>query len=230
MSVRIRATAAAFILVSLAAQTPVLAQGLNQQLSAEEQVAAQNFNGIDIVGDSLPTNTNGNGQNFSHSMGAGGNQNAFSNSMMQNGLSTQLNNQNTQLGQVNAGGMSNMNSMNSMNSNGMNNMSNGMNSMGMNNVNGCNGMNAGNNNFNSGNNGMMQNEFAGNGMAANNGGIAQTIGNTIMNDPKLMQQAVGVAGAAALFGFFVSNGGVGGLMRSAGLDNTRHIRGPGGGY
>jgi hypothetical protein len=83
------------------------------------------------------------------------------------------------------------------------------------------------------NGGMVQNgfsnEMSGN-MNNNGGGIVQTIGNCIMNDPKMMQRAVGVAGAAALLGVFVSNGGIGGMMRSAGMDNTRHIRGPGGGY
>ncbi|HNB24905.1 MAG TPA: hypothetical protein PKZ32_20960 [Candidatus Melainabacteria bacterium] len=84
------------------------------------------------------------------------------------------------------------------------------------------------------NSGFVQNNSLTGGMAgkgmSSGGDIVQSIGNTLMNDPKMMQRAVGVAGAAALFGLFVTNGGVGGMMRSAGMDNTRHIRGPGGGY
>jgi hypothetical protein len=245
MSVRIRAAVAAIVLASCLVQTPVLAQ-MGNQLTAEEQVAAQNFNGIDIVGDSLGTPANLNstaaGQGFNQSVNG-----SFNNSTAQSGLSTNLNSQNTQLGHVNAFGMNN-GGMNNVCSNGMNGMSS-MNSMiGMNQTNGMNGNNSMSNGFNNGmnngimqggmmqNNGMMQNSGMNNGFATNdmsgagNGGIVQSIGNTIMNDPKMMQRAVGVAGAAALFGLFVTNGGVGGMMRSAGMDNTRHIRGSVVGY
>ena len=243
MSVRIQAAAAALLIASCLIQTPVFAQTVqNQSLTAEEQIAAQNFNGIDIVSDSLGTSLNGGmnagmptGQNFNQGMT--GNQNALNNSMMHNGLSSQLNSQNTQLGQASMFNNSATYGNGCMNNNGMSNgtnncinnnaMNNGMNS-GMNN--GMNGMNAMNNGMN---NVMMQNGFSndmsGN-MNNNGGGIVQTIGNCIMSDPKMMQRAIGVAGAAALLGVFVSNGGVGGMMRSAGMDNTRHIRGPGGGY
>lgn len=223
MPARIQATAAALLIASCLVQTPVFAQAAqNQQLTAEEQIAAQNFNGIDIVGDSLGASQNNgmsagmpNGQNFNQSMN--GNQNAFNNSMMHTGLSSQLNSQNTQLGQANMFNNSTMNGNGCMNNNGMNN---GMNSMN-------NGMNGG-----MMNNGMMQNGCSNdmsNGMN-NGGGMVQTIGNCIMSDPKMMQRAVGVAGAAALLGVFVSNGGVGGMMRAAGMDNTRHIRGSVVGY
>lgn len=48
---------------------------------------------------------------------------------------------------------------------------------------------------------------------------------------KSMQKAIGVVGAAALMGMFVKNGGIGGLTRSMGWDNKRHIRGSSiGGY
>ncbi len=136
---------------------------------------------------------------------------------------------------------------------GMTGMNNGM--VGMNNGMSCNGMmNNGMNSMNGGmNTGMMQNGFSNdmsngmqngmpngmpngmsngmsNGMNNSGGGIVQSIGNCIMSDPKMMQRAVGAAGAAALLGVFVGNGGVGGLMRSAGMDNTRHIRGSVVGY
>lgn len=240
MSVRIRAAAAALIAASFVVQIPVFAQG-TQTLTTEEKVAAQNFNGIDIAGDSLGTvqnsGNNGAGQNFNQGMN--GNQSAFNNSMSQNSLSSQLTSQNTQLGQVNAFGGNNGCSNNN-NNNNMNGNINGMNSM---NNNGMNAMNSNmngsfNNGMNAMNGGMIQNQsdFANNnnnnmsnGMN-NNGGIVQSIGNCIMSDPQMMQRAVGVAGAAALLGVFVSSGGVGGMMRSAGLDNTRHIRGSVVGY
>lgn len=38
-------------------------------------------------------------------------------------------------------------------------------------------------------------------------------------------QAVGAMGAAALLGTFLTNGGVGGMMKSVGWDNSRHMRG-----
>lgn len=240
MSVRIQAAATALLIASCLIQTPVFAQvAQNQGLTAEEQIAAQNFNGIDIVGDSLGTSQNNgmnsgmpNGQNFNQGMN--GNQNPLDNSMMHNGLSSQLNSQNTQLGQANMFNNSAMNGNGCLNNNGMNNgMQNSMNTMnnGMNN--GMNAMNNGMNGMNAMNNGMMQNG-CGNDMSGsmnnNGGGIVQSIGNCIMSDPKMMQRAVGVAGAAALLGVFVSNGGVGGMMRAAGMDNTRHIRGSVVGY
>lgn len=44
-------------------------------------------------------------------------------------------------------------------------------------------------------------------------------------------QAIGAIGAAALLGTFITNGGVGGMMKSVGWNNTRHIRGASiGGY
>ncbi|MBX9692810.1 MAG: hypothetical protein K2Z81_10530 [Cyanobacteria bacterium] len=44
-------------------------------------------------------------------------------------------------------------------------------------------------------------------------------------------KTVGVVGATALMGAFMQNGGVGGMLRSAGWDNHRHIRGQSiGGY
>jgi len=226
MSVRTR-TAAAMILATLALNAPALAQGVNGQLTADEQIAAQNFNGIDISTDSLGSpagsTLNGTSGQISNSNANG----AFNNSMCQNGLSTNLNSQNTQLGQGNTFGNAALNNGCSNEMNGMNQTS-AMNGYAQ--MNAMNGMSNMNNGFNNGMNnmagGMMQNT----GMNNNSGGIAQTIGNTIMNDPKMMQRAVGVAGAAALFGLFVTNGGVGGMMRSAGMDNTRHIRGPGGGY
>jgi hypothetical protein len=246
MSVRTR-TAAAMLLASLAINTPALAQGVNGQLTAEEQVAAQNFNGIDICGDSLGSPT-GSSSNGASGQGFNSNNNgAFNNSLSQNGLYTNLNSQNTQLGQGNSFGngainngssnaMSSMNGINSMNTmngsaqmnvmNGMSNMNSGMfngSNDGMNNM--SNGMTP-QNSMNNMAGGMVQN----NGMNSNSGGIAQTIGNTLMNDPQMMQRAVGVAGAAALFGLFVGNGGVGGMMRAAGMDNTRHIRGSVVGY
>lgn len=246
MSVRTR-TAAAMLLASLAMNMPALAQGVNGQLTAEEQVAAQNFNGIDICGDSLGSpiapNPNGaSGQAFNSNANG-----AFNSSLSQKGLYTNLNSQNTQLGQGNALGNGAMNNGSSIATSSMNgtNITNTMNGSaqlnvmnGMSNMNSgmFNGSNGGINNMSSGmmqqngmNNmagGMMQNA----GMNSNNGGIAQTIGNTLMNDPQMMQRAVGVAGAAALFGLFVGNGGVGGMMRAAGMDNTRHIRGSVVGY
>ncbi len=229
MSVRTKATAAALLIATCLIQAPVLAQGL----TAEEQVAAQNFNGIDISGDSTGTTQSfssnagmQNGQNLNQSMN--NNQNAFNNSMMNNGLSSNLNSQNTQLGQASMLNNSGMNGSNNAMNGGMN-MNNGMNG-GMNAMNG--GMNAMNGGMD-GTNGNMQNGFSNdmsNGMQNNSGGIVQSIGNCIMSDPKMMQRAVGVAGAAALLGVFVGNGGIGGMMRSAGMDNTRHVRGPGGGY
>lgn len=42
------------------------------------------------------------------------------------------------------------------------------------------------------------------------------------------KRAIGLMGATALMGAFVQNGGVGGLMKSLGMDNQRHIRGNGG--
>ena len=38
-------------------------------------------------------------------------------------------------------------------------------------------------------------------------------------------QAIGAVGAAALLGTFLTNGGVGGMMKSVGWDNSRHMRG-----
>ncbi len=249
MSVRIQIAAAALLITSCLFQSPAFAQ-----LTAEEQVAAQNFNGIDIAGDSTGSSPNNglnsgmqNGQNFGQGMNAG--QNGFnnnSNTMMYGGISSQLNSQNTQLGQA---GMFNNGTQNNGMSNGMSGMNssmngsansglNGMNGFANNGINGMNAMNGMNGGMN---NSAMQNGFSNgmcngmsdampNGMNNNGGGIVQSIGNSIMSDPKMMQRAVGVAGAAALLGVFVGNGGVGGLMRSAGMDNTRHIRGPGGGY
>jgi hypothetical protein len=243
MSVRIQSTAAALLIALGLMHPPAFAQGAqDQSLTAEEQIAAQNFNDIDIVSDSLGTSQNSGislgmptGQNFNQGMNC--NRNVLNNSMMHNGLSSQLNSQNTQLGQASMFN-NNSNSNNATNGNGYmpnNGMNNGMN--------GCMNNNAMNNGINNcmpnnamnscTNGGMVQNgfsnEMSGN-MNNNGGGIVQTIGNCIMNDPKMMQRAVGVAGAAALLGVFVSNGGIGGMMRSAGMDNTRHIRGPGGGY
>lgn len=43
-------------------------------------------------------------------------------------------------------------------------------------------------------------------------------------------QAIGAIGAAALLGTFITNGGVGGMMKSVGWNNTRHIRGASIGY
>jgi hypothetical protein len=45
-------------------------------------------------------------------------------------------------------------------------------------------------------------------------------------------QAIGAVGAAALLGTFLTNGGVGGMIKSVGWDNSRHMRGAsiGGGY
>ncbi|MBX9949500.1 MAG: hypothetical protein K2Y39_10055 [Candidatus Obscuribacterales bacterium] len=233
MSVRTRTFAVAVILATSLCQSAAIAQ-MGNQLTAEEQVAAQNFNGIDIVGDSFgtpasPNSSNTTGQNFSTSTNG-----SFNRNIVQNGFSTNLNNQNTQLGQTNAF------SLNNCYSNGINSMTdmNGASGMsGASGMNTTNNMNNGmpntlNNGMNNGlqqNIGMMQNSGINNG-SAGNGDIVQSIGNTIMNDPKMMQRAVGVAGAAALFGLFVTNGGVGGMMRSAGMDTTRHIRGPGGGY
>ncbi len=253
MSVRIQTAAAALLITACLFQTPAFAQ-----LTAEEQVAAQNFNGIDIAGDSAGSLQNNgsnagmqNGQNLGQGTNAG--QYGFNNgnNMMHGGISSQLNSQNTQLGQPGMfnngaqnngmgnginGGMAGINGgMTGMN-NGMAGMNKGMAGTGINNnMNGM--MNNGMNGMNGGmNNGMMQNGFANdtsngmpngmsNGMNNNGGGIVQSIGNCIMSDPKMMQRAVGAAGAAALLGVFVGNGGVGGLMRSAGMDNTRHIRG-----
>lgn len=248
MSVRTRTIALAVILATGLCQSAAIAQMGNQQLTAEEQVAAQNFNGIDIVGDSFGTPASPNsstvtGQNY------GTNSNGcFNNNMAQNGFSTNLNSPNTQLGQ------SNPFSPNNSFSNGFSSMTGMNNTYGLNNANGLNGANGMNaaNNMNNGINtgmpnslnnpmnngaqpniGMMQNIGINSGISngsAGSGDIVQSIGNTIINDPKMMQRAVGVAGAAALFGLFVTNGGVGGMMRSAGMDTTRHIRGPGGGY
>jgi len=212
MSVRVRIAAATCIVSLCLVQIPAF----GQQLTKEEEVAAQNFNGIDIPNSPPLTQQNAmgtamsNGQSLNPDYNSGANQNVFSNSMMQNGLQSHLSNQNTQLGQAtfntsNMGGNCNV-GMNSGANYGMNAPMNGMNSV----VNGAN-----NNNNNP---------------AMNNGGLAQSIGNCLMNDPKMMQRAVGVAGAAALLGVFVGNGGIGGMMRSAGIDNTRHIRGSVVGY
>lgn len=43
---------------------------------------------------------------------------------------------------------------------------------------------------------------------------------------QLNTQMVGAVGAAVLLGSFMNNGGIGGMMRSVGWDNRRHIRGP----
>lgn len=234
MSVRIRAAAATCILSLCLFQLPAF----SQQLTKEEEVAAQNFNGIDITLPSMAGQNSGissptsGGQNFNQ----GVSQNAIGNSMMQNGLQSNLNNQNTQLGQVS---MLNNGGMNTGMPNQFNNgMNSGMN-MSTGNMSGMNGGMQGS--FNQGQN----NDFIGNGMGGNfngsmqancsngmnnGGGIVQSIGNSIMSDPKMMQRAAGVAGAAALLGVFVGNGGIGGMMRSAGIDNTRHIRGSVVGY
>jgi hypothetical protein len=243
MSVRIRAAAATCIISLCLFQLPAF----SQQLTKEEEVAAQNFNGVDITGSSFIGQQNGmssgmsGGQGMSQGFSQDINQNALGNSMMQNGLQSHLTNQNTQLGQV---GMFSNGNMNSGLNSGMNNMP-GMNS-------GMQGsFNSSNNGMNNGMAGNMQGNCAGNIMNMTNnmtnnmpnnmpnglnngmnsgGDIVQSIGNCIMNDPKMMQRAVGVAGAAALLGVFVGNGGIGGMMRSAGIDNTRHIRGSVVGY
>jgi hypothetical protein len=47
----------------------------------------------------------------------------------------------------------------------------------------------------------------------------------------ISSRAVGAIGAAVLMGSFLQNGGVGGMLRSVGWDNKRHIMGPSiGGY
>lgn len=232
MSFRNRAAAATCILALSLFQLPAF----SQQLTKEEEVAAQNFNGVDITDSSLAGQQNGIPSGSGIQNGAM-NQNALVKSMMQNGLQSNLSNQNTQLGQATMFNNGNMNGGANTNINpGMvNQINNGMNSgintgMGANNMSGCN--NAMGGNFN----GTMQgdcntgmNAGMGNGMM-NGGGIVQSIGNSIMSDPKMMQRAVGVAGAAALLGVFMGNGGIGGMMRSAGIDNTRHIRGSVVGY
>ena len=44
-------------------------------------------------------------------------------------------------------------------------------------------------------------------------------------------KTIGIVGATALMGSFISNGGVGGMLKSVGWDNKRHIRGQSiGGY
>lgn len=49
-------------------------------------------------------------------------------------------------------------------------------------------------------------------------------GGTGLNTP-LNSRAIGAIGAAALVGTFLGNGGVGGMIKSVGWDNSRHTRG-----
>lgn len=66
------------------------------------------------------------------------------------------------------------------------------------------------------------------------GGHAQTqaaVQNNNADGGQISTRAIGAIGAAALMGTFLSNGGIGGMMKSVGLDNSRHIRGASiGGY
>lgn len=56
------------------------------------------------------------------------------------------------------------------------------------------------------------------------GNANSTANNTGLNAP-LNTRAIGAIGAAALVGTFLSNGGVGGMIKSVGWDNSRHTRG-----
>ena len=53
---------------------------------------------------------------------------------------------------------------------------------------------------------------------------ASNAGGTGLNTP-LNTRAIGAIGAAALVGTFLGNGGVGGMIKSVGWDNSRHTRG-----
>lgn len=215
---RVRVTAALLIFMACSSPIPVFAQNAQPsgQLSLEEKVAAQNFNGIDIVGDSLGTASNnaqpsmmnskfgqvaGLGNQFNSGLNM---QNNSSNSGSQNSFSSQMNGQNPQLGQMNAADVTNEIGMN----NGFRNQGANIGTINASEANAANSIN----------------------VQPTGGGLLQTLGSNIMNDPKTMQRALGVAGAAAIFGVMMGGGGVGGMMRSAGFDNTRHVRGPGGGY
>lgn len=72
----------------------------------------------------------------------------------------------------------------------------------------------------SGNNGSsccQHSHISGN---SGNGGDAAAIGGG-----QISTRAIGAIGAAALVGTFLSNGGVGGMIKSVGWDNSRHTRG-----
>ncbi|MDZ4835858.1 MAG: hypothetical protein SGJ27_18930 [Candidatus Melainabacteria bacterium] len=56
------------------------------------------------------------------------------------------------------------------------------------------------------------------------GGNGQS-SNASANGGQISTRAIGAIGAAALVGTFLGNGGVGGMMKSTGWDNSRHTRG-----
>lgn len=87
--------------------------------------------------------------------------------------------------------------------------------------------------------GGNQNTAAGNSNASlmskplfGSAGLFQTAGappvSTNGGGSGINSQAVGAIGAAALLGTFLSNGGVGGMIKSVGWDNSRHMRGASG--
>ncbi len=87
--------------------------------------------------------------------------------------------------------------------------------------------------------GGNQNSAAGNSNASlmskplfGSAGLFQTAGappaSTNGGGSGINSQAVGAIGAAALLGTFLTNGGVGGMIKSVGWDNSRHMRGASG--
>lgn len=60
--------------------------------------------------------------------------------------------------------------------------------------------------------------------AQGNATATNSPGGTGLNTP-LNSRAIGAIGAAALVGTFLGNGGVGGMIKSVGWDNSRHTRG-----
>ncbi len=73
----------------------------------------------------------------------------------------------------------------------------------------------------------QQNAFQNRGTAVN--GMSPQ-GNGMQGGGGLNTQAIGAIGAAALVGTFLQSGGVGGMLRSVGWDNKRHVRGAAIGY
>jgi len=93
----------------------------------------------------------------------------------------------------------------------------------------------------------MQNGMMGNNTSGQNFGACQhntgcggnhRNGNTAQNNSastnsgggQISTQAIGAIGAAALVGTFLSNGGIGGMLKSVGWNNTRQVRGAAIGY
>jgi hypothetical protein len=87
--------------------------------------------------------------------------------------------------------------------------------------------NSGNQNFAAGNSNasLMSKPLFGSAGLFQTGGAAPSSTNGAGG---LNTQTVGAIGAAALLGTFLNNGGVGGMIKSVGWDNSRHMRGASG--